>query len=438
MYMVYKDGMSIIMKKIGMVCGGILIILLLSALTWGTDVIALLDGPRPMDTVETSLVDGKENHEELEHAYVRVTIDMITGSYAQYGEVKEEEMNNQTVYYLMPVNNGSYFITVIAHGDAITSLDKMEKAFYNSIGKEEKEYPETIHVEGGIKKLTEEELTYALDYFSTYDQTIQTKDQLPQIMSPYAIVLEEIGSTSIQSLWFLLTIWIILSVICIIGFILYMTKFFMRTLQKDINALSEEHRESLDDDYKKATSIGSLKIGNHLLYKKQSWSWRVWEYDSFIWIYKKEILGKKQRQFEVCIFDQEGTKYTIWTGNDEKRAQKVLQKVFDHCPNALLGYESYIYEYWKEQPKKLYEKLKELELIKQKEKVYKKQEKKAKKKSSKKDLKIKRDEQKYEAASHINEKKVKQTNEKTKKKDEHKKKNENFDQVYEDKEKDHI
>lgn len=367
MNLLYKDGMSIIMKKIAFFCGCIMIILLFSALSWGTNVISLIQGPQPFENVASLLQDQKQEHSELKNAYVSVSIDMITGSYAQYGEVKENQTANQTVYYLMPVDNGSYFITVIAYGDSIPSLDAMEEAFYNSIGQDDKEYPETVILDAGFRQLNDEELTYALDYFSAYDETITTKDQLPQILSPYAIVIGEIGSIQVTSLWTLFIGWCTLAFVCVIGLILYYSKFFMRTLQKDLDVLSEEQKQLLDDDYKKATAFDHLKIGENLLYKKEAWTWHVWDYSTLIWVYKKEILSAKQRKFEVCAYVKDGKKLTLWIGDDEKKAQKLLQKIFDHCPNALMGYESYIYEYWKEQPKQLYKKLKELNLLKQKE-----------------------------------------------------------------------
>lgn len=360
-----QDGKAIIMKKIGVLCYCLFSVLLISAVIWGQDVYALLQGSTAFDQYEPYIkqIDTKS---KLEHAYIHTDIEMITGSYAQHGTIKENEMQQKTVYYLMPIQNGEYFITIIANGDITTTLDKMETAFYNSIGTDDKSYPEKSHMEGGFKLLQEEEKTLALDYFKGYDNNIKTIEDLDKICSPYAIVVNQINNITIDSLWTLLWLWILVFSLLILTSALYFSGYLLKTLKADIKKLSDRCIECLDEDYKHATPIENLKIGTYCLYKKEPLTMRVYDYDNFIWVYQKETLVKKKGNFEVCAYDKKGTKHILWQGDQQKIAEKLAQRIFDHSHYALLGFESFIYEYWKENPGGLYEKLKELSLIKEK------------------------------------------------------------------------
>ncbi len=360
-----QDGKAIIMKKAGVICYCLMSILLISAVIWGQDVYALLQGTTAFSEYEPS-VNTTETKSKLKHAYIQTDIEMITGSYAQYGKIKENEMQQKTVYYLMPINNGEYFITIIAHGDITSVLDQMEQAFYNSIGKDEKDYPGKITVTGGFKLLQAEELNLALDYFKNYDKEIKSMEDLNKLCSPYAIVIDQINNITTDSLWTLLWLWIFIFTLFMIVAVLYFSGYFLKPLKNDIRKLSNRTREFIDEDYKQATPIENLKIGTYCLYQNQPFTMRVYEYDNFIWIYQKETIAKKKGCFEVCAYDIQGNQYILWQGDQQKTAEKLAQRIFDRSHHALLGFESFIYEYWKDQPEHLYTKLKELSLINEK------------------------------------------------------------------------
>ncbi len=360
-----QDGKAIIMKKIGILCCCLLSVLLISAVIWGQDVYSLLQGTAAFTDYEPYLKQ-KESKGKLTHAYIQTDIEMITGSYAQHGAVKENEMQQKTVYYLMPIQNGEYFITVIANGEITASLDQMENAFYNSIGTNDKSYPEKLTVKGGFKLLQEEEKQLALDYFKSYDTKIKTIDDLDQLCSPYAIVIGQINHITTASLWTLLWLWIFVFSILVLTSAVYFSGYLLKTLKSDIQKLSDRCIECLDEDYKQATPIEGLKIGTYCLYKKEPLTMRVYDYDNFIWVYQKETLAKKKGSFQVCAYDLQGTQHILWQGDQQKTAEKITQRIFDRSHNALLGFESFIFEYWKENPGGLYEKLKELSLINEK------------------------------------------------------------------------
>lgn len=359
-----QDGKTIIMKKVGVLCYCLMSALLISSVIWGQDVYALLQGTAPFSEYEDSIADT-ETKGKLKHAYIHADIEMITGSYAQYGTIKENEMEQKTVYYLMPINNGEYLITIIAHGNITAKLDQMEQAFYNSIGSDTKSYPDKLTIEGGFKLLQEEEKVLALDYFKGFEQDI-TMEDLDSICSPYAIVLDQINNITTDSLWTLLWLWILIFTLFVITAVLYFSGYLLKPLKSDIRKLSKRAFEYLDEDYRQATPIENLKIGTYCLYQKQPFTMHVYEYENFIWIYQKETLAKKKGCFEVCAYDIQGTQYVLWQGDQQKTAEKLAQRIFDHSPNALLGFESFIYEYWKDHPDRLYDKLKELSLIKEK------------------------------------------------------------------------
>ena len=232
-----QDGKAIIMKKIGILCCCLLSVLLISAIIWGQDVYSLLQGTAAFTDYEPYLKQ-EESKGKLTHAYIQTDIEMITGSYAQHGAVKENEMQQKTVYYLMPIQNGEYFITVIANGEITASLDQMENAFYNSIGTNDKSYPEKLTVKGGFKLLQEEEKHLALDYFKSYDAKIKTIDDLDQLCSPYAIVIGQINHITTASLWTLLWLWIFVFSILVLTSAVYFSGYLLKTLK----SRSEERR----------------------------------------------------------------------------------------------------------------------------------------------------------------------------------------------------
>ena len=78
-----QDGKAIIMKKAGVICYCLMSILLISAVIWGQDVYALLQGTTAFSEYEPS-VNTTETKSKLKHAYIQTDIEMITGSYAQY------------------------------------------------------------------------------------------------------------------------------------------------------------------------------------------------------------------------------------------------------------------------------------------------------------------------------------------------------------------
>lgn len=360
-----QDGKAIIMKKIGILCFCLMSALLISAVIWGQDVYSLLQGTTAFEQYEPD-IKQTNTKDKLKHSYIQADIEMITGSYAQHGTMKENEMQNKTVYYLMPIQNGEYFITVIANGEITANLDEMEKAFYNSIGSDDKTYPEKLSIKGGFKLLQDEEKELALDYFKNYDSKIKTINDLDKICSPYAIVINQINHITTESLWTLLWLWLLVFAIFVFTTALYFSGYLLTKLKKDIKKLSDRCLECLDDDYRLATPIENLKIGVYCLYKKEPLTMRVYDYDNFIWVYQKEVLAKKKGSYQVCAYDIQGKQHILWQGHQQKTAEKLAQRIFDHCHNALLGFESFIYEYWKENPQGLYDKLQELSLINKK------------------------------------------------------------------------
>lgn len=189
--------------------------LLFSGFLWGENAISYIQGPVVVDDVARMMKDSEQSG--LDHAYVTTELDMITGSYAQVGADEE------TIYYLMPIDDASAFITVIASGEHKDILNEMERAFYSSIGNEDHIYPESVQVDAGFKKLRDEELSFALTYFNEYDEAIQTQEDVLQIMSPYALVIDEIGTMPVQEISVLLVIWmgVFCFFLCCIALVIY-------------------------------------------------------------------------------------------------------------------------------------------------------------------------------------------------------------------------
>lgn len=361
----YKDGKKIIMRKIGFIALFLCILLGGSIFLWGRSAQSLLAGSQAFSEYVQYLYNTEEN-DTLNYAYIHTDIEMITGSYAQYGEVKEGINDDQVVYYLMPIHNGEFFVTVIGYGSMVNELDMMEESFYSSIGSEDKNYPDPIAIKGGFRHLNEEELAFALDYFKGYDDKIENVEDLAGIFSFYAISVNEIHGTSIAGLQMLWMLWIILVVLIVISFIVYRSKVMMYPLSKDMDELSAHLYDQIDQDYPKAQRYGQLYLGEQMVYVKTKISMHVYDYQRFIWLYYKERLSKKKRLFEVYAFDKEGKRYLLWQGEKEAHAYRICQLMMDRCDECLYGYHTSLFDFWCRYPKQLYQKCVELSLINEK------------------------------------------------------------------------
>ena len=346
-----NDEKTIITRQLQIICGFFILILIVIALLFGSRFLELIQGAEPMSNLqETTQIDT--------NAYIDLDVYLISGSYAEKGVKKGTQTYDKTVYYLMPLDQGNYFMSIIASDEMVEKLDEMENAFFQSIGEESKIYPENVHVRGSFRKLNEEELNFALDYFKEYDETVKERKDLDRVMSMYAFVYDEIQGYRINDLWLLMGIWVLLFLICVSMMILFAAKFFMRPLLRDIAKLDKEVKKSIDFDYTNAAVIDNIKIGTIALYQRRSFTWRLWQNDHLIWIYKKECLSKRRREYEICIFDEYGTKTRLWIGKDEGKADRILKKLSSNCTHALVGFEAYLYEEWKRDPKHLQEKCK--------------------------------------------------------------------------------
>lgn len=352
-----KDCKNIIMKKIGILCIVLSCILIGMGVLWGNDVVSLCQGAQDISSMEADILENKEAA-KIEHAYIQTDVEMIIGSYAEY---KKQDDSKREVYYLMPIQDGTYFITIIAKEDDIPIFDEMENYFYYSIGNDEKTYPKAQHITGGFRLLNDEEKTYALDFFTGYDEEITTIDEITKILCPYAIEIDTIGSISIDHLWTILIVWILIAIICIIFVILYASNFFLKTIYKDIEDVSDTYKKALDKDYKEAKEVYDTKFGELMFYKKESYTIRIYRYEQIIWLYKKEILDKNKRNIQVYAYDITGKQFILYQSTKDIEAEKYLQILFDHCKHAILGYQEYLYETWVKNPRQLPVKIKELQ-----------------------------------------------------------------------------
>lgn len=381
-----KDCKNIVMKKMGILCIFLFCIIAGMGMLWGNDVISLCQGTKDFREVEEDILNNKEEA-SVKHDYIHTDVEMIIGSYAEY---QKQDGSHHEVYYLMPIQNGSYFITIIANENYIPILDEMEMAFYNSIGKENKEYPEELRIEGGFRLLNNEEKSYALDFYTGYDETITTIDDISNILSPYAIEIGNIGTISIEHLWTMFTLWIVMLLILFLFAILYASNFFLRTLQKDINHLPESCKLALDKDYVEAKQLLNSKFGKKMLYQREFYTIRVFSYEQLIWLYKKEKLDKNKRNIAVYAYDYVGKQYILFQSSVEKEADKYIQEMFDHCSDAILGNQDYLYEIWRKSPRQLPVKIKELQDMKKKNEVKKEKKKTDEDEGKKEQSKIKK------------------------------------------------
>lgn len=360
--MIKKDCRKRIYKNFGSIVLILFAICSILAILYTKPIISLFQGSNEFSTYEDKLIN-KENldvFDDLENGYTNVNIKTVIGSYAEYGSKKGEGIDRESVYYLMPIQDGTYFVTIIANKDNIAKLDEMEKIFQKNIGSEEKIYPESITISGGFVSLSDEEKAYAYEFFEGFDENVKDVSQLSQILSPYAIHIGEIGNTSIPTLWTIMCMMSILLGICIVSTYIIYKDILLRDFITYLHALSEEEQSLLEEDYRNAEHIYDVIFGKKYLYKKTRFAYEIFPYDEQIWMYKERCAKQRVITYQIQVYNKEGIVNIIYKNSDEKTVEKVLNLFFDHCHNAVLGYQFSLHVTAMDNPEKLYKKVKDL------------------------------------------------------------------------------
>lgn len=356
------DNKKMIMKWLRIYFFVAILILITMAIWGGQNIYSLFQGPQSYEDLKISILQNENENDDLKHSYMQLDVDKITGSYAGFGKSNDPSTMKQ-VYYLMPLENASYFLTIIASEDDIPNFDAMEQLFYENIGKEDKTYQDVSHYEGGFKELNEEEKALAFDYFEGYDEKVQDVSQLSQYLCPYAYVIDEVGNVSISSLWTLFYGWIVLACMTLLIYILYVCNVGQFYLHKEIDALPEDVKDKLDDDYKNAEVKPYGKLGQLCYYQKTRFKIHVFYIDEIVWIYKKDVIEKEKRKFVTYGYLKNGMQLELWKCENQNETKAFQNDIFSKNPYILMGYQDFVYNLWKKDQSVFYEKLKELDIL---------------------------------------------------------------------------
>lgn len=341
-----------------------LLAIVLVVLLWiqGPRMLNYIGGAKDFESISNELVVSNDHSvtdmDDLKNQLVKLDIDLIVGSYAEYGQKDESP---DYVYYLYPMNYEDYYLTIIANRDYIENLDIMEEAFYNKVMDEENiELPDTIETKGGFQKLSEEALPLALEFFESEEDGITSISDLDKIMSPYAYVIDEMNTTSLVAIPVYMGMCVLLGVAIIVLLILCYTGPQLKAITADIDEFDEAERNHIDEDFAQASVVKKLRFGKLFYYVKTKWQYRIFAYQKQLWIFKKPAMNLHRPAFSLYAYNDKGVAFIITTSEDEKEIDTYIQNLYDHCEQAIFGEQAELWELAKRDPQALVAKIKEM------------------------------------------------------------------------------
>lgn len=356
----YRYTRSILLKKLYITFIILFIVFSGMVLLWGNTVYSYIKGPQSLSNIESELetVELIETN-TYKHKYYKKEIEYIVGSYAEFRSNKNEVT---TVYYLNPINNKNYYLTVIANPKHYNTLTEMENAFYNSIGKKENIYVDPIQVNGSLRLMNIEEKKAAITYFNKYNNDQITLDNLQTYISPYVFVIDCIDQFSLSFLSVLKMLFMFVGIIIIIITVLIVTHCVLLPTYYDVKKL----RLGINDieyDFLSSQKICSLCIGTNLIYVPIMKFLRIFRLSDVIWFYSIEHHKKSGTQYDVYIHLKKGKKYKIYRTTNRRNVKRILQILSSNCNQYVLGYYDELYEIWKKDKKHFYMYLKDANMI---------------------------------------------------------------------------
>ena len=267
-----------------------------------------------------------------------VTVD-LTENYGCY--LEEYSKNTKTgatktthLYYVITIgdiNTDGYFMSIKVPASYET---RMERMLDNDTT--------PITFAGKIKKLSDEDYSYFMDYFLSAGFT---EDEFKDLTIPYNIECFT-SPASMSSIYIgLFVIGALLLLWGIVRVVKVTSGASLNKLRKDITA-SGYTEASIDSDYRSAQSFdkkGLLKVGRLMTYYLSGSSARGINNSKMMWAYQNTVTHrtngvKTGTTYNVMIFDEATPKGHSFSVANETVAQEMLQRINATLPWVVVGY----------------------------------------------------------------------------------------------------
>lgn len=292
----------------------------------------------------------------------------VTG-YADFEQLEPEEIKNQNVDFAMNANFGCYleeyeynedtgrsktthlyyviwtgdenatdfrYMTVKVPADMEKRMEEMCENSFNDM------YSDPIYISGKIKKLSDEEYEYFVEYFA---ESEWTADEIAEGTLPYYIEVYNSKGSMIGVHVFAFLGGVLLIVWGVYRFIKGSKGGYLKKLEKDYTAAGYTE-STVASDFNHGFAMNKkakFKIGRLMIYYQLGSEFRAIPANKLMWAYLNRVThrtnGIKTGTSYNIIFVVEGVKKTYSIGVDnEQMALDILEKIDQMFPWVIVGY----------------------------------------------------------------------------------------------------
>lgn len=343
-----KEFKKISFKK---VMPGIIIMMVISCILlgiWGRDVITLVKGPVPFESLAMEELDGQ---------YVTLDLNLTFGDFMEeitttknkYGSTVSRKSSHK--YYVILIGGLEPYMAdsdlwFQYMGIEIPSkyYDKMESVIKNSYkffdSYDKLDLRTSITLRGEIRPMDDKMLRYYKNFFTQSDYT---EEEFDSCCAPYYIAVNELSTGPIFNSCIFTGIGILLLFISIYMLIKALTGGYQKAMIKALSAGGDMNLQMADSDYQTSRGIRrDIKIGKQYLFSTVNAKTLAIRLDKLIWAYTHETQHKKYGRtvnttYMIMLYTDDKKKESISIPTKED-CQAILHHLSDSNPGIIIGY----------------------------------------------------------------------------------------------------
>ncbi len=311
----------------------IILFFVVSAIFFGLtmpDYLVLLKGPQNLNEMTAD--------EIVEGAYVKGTIKLIYGSYANTTQTKNGDSKVVSEEYVIPVGESEYMGLVAGGSDMEKSRILLnESDMY--LDDQSYEITSSFDVKGTIKRMDAESLMYYHEALG-YDE-MNAQDQ--ELFLPYCLQAGKIGSQDLSSL----VIFTIFAVLFLGLALFFLIRALSGSSQKMLKQYCGAHvgaDEKIEQFYRTTKPVNGLRVNhNYLLGSTADGNAIFLTPDDLVWAYTHVTRTRMYgvitvgKTYVVALRTRNRKQYMHGVKN-EGQAKAVLEKIHETWPWVLIGY----------------------------------------------------------------------------------------------------
>lgn len=311
----------------------IVLFFIVSAVFFGMsipDYLHLLKGPRNLNEMTADeIADG---------VYVKGTIAMIYGSYANTTETKNGNSKVVSEEYVIPVGENEYMGLVAGGADMEKSRTLLnESEMY--MDDQSYEITSSFDVKGTIKKMDGESLMYYHEALGYDEMSAQDRE----LFLPYCLHVGKIGSEDLGSL-ILFTVFAVLFLILALFFLIRVLSGSRQKMLKQYCSAHVGADEKIEQFYRTTEPVNGLRVNhNYLLGSTADGDAIFLTPGDLVWAYTHVTRTRMYglitvgKTYVVALRTRDRKQHMHRVKN-EGQAKAVLEKIHETWPWVLIGY----------------------------------------------------------------------------------------------------